>query len=111
MMKRRQRMDAEPEQSLDAEGGGARLSCGFLGKEGASAARSALLVVVQQAEDVVLLEALAALQEVELDGKAARPAISPPSCFTSLTVASMVPPVASRSSTSTTRWPGCDRVQ
>jgi two-component system KDP operon response regulator KdpE len=36
----------------------------------------------------------------------ARPAISPPNCFTSLTVASMVPPVASRSSTSTTRWPG-----
>ena len=29
-----------------------------------------LFVVMQQAEDVVLLEALAALQEIELDGKA-----------------------------------------
>ena len=64
-----------------------------------------LFVVVQQAEDVVLLEAIAPFQEVELDGKA-QPGDLPPSCFTSFTVASMVPPVASRSSTRTTLCPG-----
>ncbi len=66
---------------------------------------TALLVVVQQAEDVVLLKALAAFQEVEFDGEA-QPGDLAAQLLHQLTVASMVPPVASRSSTSTTLCPG-----
>ena len=65
--------------------------------------RRCLFVVVQQAEDVVFGEAVAALQKSSSTAKGG-PVISPPNWLTSLMVASMVPPVASRSSTSTTRW-------
>lgn len=58
-------------------------------------------MVVKKAEDVVVGELFAALEKVKLNGEGEAGYVSP-SCCTSFTVASIVPPVASRSSTRTT---------
>ena len=78
------------------------------GSEGRETAtgRACSFVVVEQAEDVVVGELVAAFEEVELDGEGEAGDMRRRVCWTSLMVASMVPPVASRSSTRKTFWPG-----
>ena len=64
-----------------------------------------LFLVVQQAEDLILFQPVAALQKIELDGEA-ETRDSGAELAGQFAVASMVPPVASKSSTMTTFWPG-----